>query len=950
MGYFTVMRISLRLLSLVIVSLLMSALASGLTLQSAVSAATPGTGSLGTASYDSCALKNGQAYCWGWNDEGQLGNGTDTESDLPVAVDTSGLLAGKTLNQVSTGNSSSCALDSSGAAYCWGDNGSGQLGDGNFTSSATPVAVGGVLAGHTLTQIGVGDDYACALDSTGAVYCWGANDEGQLGDGSEGPIEGSDVPVAVEANGVLAGKAITQISVATYDVCVLDAAGAAYCWGFNFEGEFGNGTYGGSDVPVAGASGGALAGVPLSQIAMGERGACALDMAGHAYCWGEGDYGELGDGNTNNSTLPVAVDTSGVLAGQSLSQIAVNTWNACAVSQAGAAYCWGDNSYGQLGNGSSVEGSDVPVAVDASGVLSGVKLTQATVGYQQVCAEDAGDAVYCWGGNGEGQLGDGSTISSSVPVVVGPPPPTGVQARPGSGLAAVSWTASAGVPSSYVTGYTATVSPSGETCSTSGATACTVTGLSNGSTYSVTVVAHTAAFDSVPSTAASVTPQAGPSSSTTSITSTTASPVVGQPITAQATVKGQFSGSGSPTPTGAVTVSDGSQSCQATLSGSDGVASGSCQLSENAAGTYSFSASYPGDSNFSASQTSAPTTVMVGQAKTTTSITSSTASAVAGQPVTTAVQVSGQFTGSGAPAPAGAVTVHAGAQSCHATLSGANGVATGSCQLTEPAAGSYAVTATYPGNKSFAFSHAPTGRVTVARARSQTTLQLSAGSVAYGTETSLTMKVTVAPQFTGTPSGKVKITAGQRTLCTAQLAGGTGTCSLASPAVLGAGKATLVASYPGDLGFRGSTAGATLTVRRATTRTTLLLSASSVRYGHEMSAKIAVAVAPQFTGAPTGNVVITAGQLTLCTVRLDSGTHTCTLPTERALSPGRHVLVASYRGGTDFVPSSAAKALTVDQAITPGTEALTYRSPCHPLQMVSLHPSSGCLPTPTSTG
>ena len=286
------------MLSLAVVSLLVGGLVTGLARPPAASAASRGTGSLGTADYDSCVLRNGQAYCWGWNTLGQLGNGSDAESDLPVAVDTSGALAGKTLIQVSSGDTSSCALDSSGAAYCWGDNGSGELGDGSFTSSATPVAVGGVLGGRTLTQIGVGDSYACALDSTGAVYCWGADDDGQLGDGSEGPIEGSDVPVPVNTSGVLAGKPITQISVGTSGACALDAAGAAYCWGANFDGDFGNGTYDGSDVPVAAASGGALAGVPLSQIAMGERGACALDMSGDAYCWGEGDYGELGNGNT----------------------------------------------------------------------------------------------------------------------------------------------------------------------------------------------------------------------------------------------------------------------------------------------------------------------------------------------------------------------------------------------------------------------------------------------------------------------------------------------------------------------------------------------------------------------------------------------------------------------------------------------------------------------------
>ena len=145
----------------------------------------------------------------GSNGVGQLGNGSTGDSYLPVAVNTSGVLAGKTLIQLSSGGASSCALDSSGAVYCWGYNNDGQLGDGNFTNASNPVAVGGVLAGQTVTQISVGQEDACAADSAGAVYCWGDNSDGQLGDGSEGPIAGSDVPVAVDTSGVLAGKTVT---------------------------------------------------------------------------------------------------------------------------------------------------------------------------------------------------------------------------------------------------------------------------------------------------------------------------------------------------------------------------------------------------------------------------------------------------------------------------------------------------------------------------------------------------------------------------------------------------------------------------------------------------------------------------------------------------------------------------------------------------------------------
>ena len=221
--------------------------------------------------------------------------------------------------------------------------------------------------------------------------------------------------------------------------------------------------------------------------------------------------------------------------------------------------------------------------------------------------------------------------------------------------------------------------------------------------------------------------------------------------------------------------------------------------------------------------------------------------------------------------------MHVGAQSCQATLSGANSVATGTCQITEPALGSYALAATYPGDKAFDPSRAPAGRLTVSRARSHTTLRLSAGSVVYGNEKSLTMKVTVAPQFTGTPTGKVKITAGQTTLCTVQLSGGTGTCSPASPTVLGAGKAALVASYPGDLGFRSSAADATLTVRRATSRTTLTLSPTSVKYGSTGTRSRSRSPSPwprSSPAPPPGTSSSRPAKATLCTVRLASATHT----------------------------------------------------------------------------
>src|ERR1022692_700561 len=470
-------------------------------------AASHGAGALITAgSFHSCAIESGKAYCWGDNGSGQLGNGSTVGSSVPVAVDTSGVLAGQVLTQITAGGAYTCALDGAGAAYCWGDNRSGQLGDGGTVSnSSVPVAVktSGVLAGRTLTQITADGYHTCVLDAAGAAYCWGDNGTGQLGNGK---ASDSSVPVAVDTSGVLAGQALTQITAGWYDTCALDASGAAYCWGYNADGELGDGKAGDSSVPVAVDTSGVLAGRALTQIAAGWIDAWAVDTAGAAYCWGYNADGELGDGKASDSSVPVAVDTSGVLAGRALTQVTAGWYSSCALDAAGAAYCWGYNADGELGNGSTV-GSTVPVAVDTSGVLAGRTLTQVSAGTYSACAVDAAGAPYCWGANSWGQLGDNAATQSLVPVLAGPQAPASVTAIPGDTTATVSWRVPASLDTGILTGYTATAVPGGITCTAAMATTCTITGLTNGTAYSITVVARTTVGDSGASAAATITPR-----------------------------------------------------------------------------------------------------------------------------------------------------------------------------------------------------------------------------------------------------------------------------------------------------------------------------------------------------------------------------------------------------------------------------------------------------------
>ena len=199
-----------------------------------------------------CAIDlNDSVYCWGDNSSGQLGNGSTSSSRVPVAVNATGALAGKTIKQIvpSFIGSYSCAIASDDKAYCWGDNSFGQLGNGSTSSSRVPVAVNatGALAGKTIKQISVGFDHTCVVSNDHKIYCWGRNNSGQLGIGN---TSNSSIPVAVNATGALAGKTIKQVSVGAWYTCATTSDNKAYCWGINSSGQLGNNSNISSSVPV----------------------------------------------------------------------------------------------------------------------------------------------------------------------------------------------------------------------------------------------------------------------------------------------------------------------------------------------------------------------------------------------------------------------------------------------------------------------------------------------------------------------------------------------------------------------------------------------------------------------------------------------------------------------------------------------------------------------------
>jgi alpha-tubulin suppressor-like RCC1 family protein len=351
-----------------------------------------GVSTISAGRYHTCALTStGGVKCWGNNTYGQLGDGSTTTRLVPV--DVAGLNSG--VIAISAGGSHTCALTSTGGVKCWGFNEVGGLGDGSTTHRLTPVDVIGLING--VSTISAGGLHTCALTTNGGVKCWGSNTNGQLGDGS--PVY-SDIPV----NASLLSSEVSNVSVGSSHTCELTTNGGVKCWGWNSSGQLGDGstTHRLTPVDVVGLSSG-VSGV----IAEGHT--CALTNSGGVKCWGRNPYGQLGDGSTENRLVPVDVMglNSGVIA------VAVGNDHTCALTVSGGVKCWGRNSNGQLGDGTMI---DSLTPVDVVGLSSGVG--GITVGTAHNCSLTSTGGVKCWGGNSYGQLGDGSTMQRLTPVDV----------------------------------------------------------------------------------------------------------------------------------------------------------------------------------------------------------------------------------------------------------------------------------------------------------------------------------------------------------------------------------------------------------------------------------------------------------------------------------------------------------------------------------------------------
>ncbi|MBN9167910.1 MAG: hypothetical protein J0I07_43670 [Myxococcales bacterium] len=345
--------------------------------------------------HHTCALLfDATVRCWGENSSGQLGDGTTARKSTPTVVLN---LPRVTKLASSTGANHTCALLEDRSVRCWGANFSGQLGDGTDEQKLTPVIVPGL---SDVTDLAVADAHTCAILDNRTVRCWGGNFNGQLGDGT---TENRPAPTAVPGL-----SNVTGLAAGGQRTCAFLADNTVRCWGLNNVGQFGDGTTVSSVSPTA------IANLfSVTKLALASHHSCGIFAGGSVRCWGRGSWSALGDGTGANKPTPTEVvpSLSGavevVVGGDSTLSA-----HSCARLGDGSVRCWGDSRRGQLGDGTTDTKSSPTAVLQLSNV------TELVAGAYRVCAGRGNAGLSCWGANSSGQLGDGTTTDRSSPVLV----------------------------------------------------------------------------------------------------------------------------------------------------------------------------------------------------------------------------------------------------------------------------------------------------------------------------------------------------------------------------------------------------------------------------------------------------------------------------------------------------------------------------------------------------
>ena len=392
----------------------------------------------------SCVIiDNGTISCWGNNDYNQIGDGTN--SDRLTPTQTSSLGTGRTVavserdldndgilnifdtfpfpiysqpnvlgfqegsifsdTTLSSGSFRTCALLDDGTVSCWGTNTYGQLGDGTNSARSTPTQTSSLGTGRIAVAISAGNSHTCAILDDGTVSCWGRNNYGQLGDGT---TTNRNTPNQTSSLGV--GRTAVAISSGSYHTCAILDDGTVSCWGDNYGHQLGDGTFFGSYRNIPNQTSSLGTGRTAVAISAGNSHTCAILDDASVSCWGDNYYGQLGDGTNSGSYTPTQTSSLGI--GRIPVAISSGVMHTCAILDDASVSCWGRNNFGQLGDGTYTD-RNTPTQTSSLGI--GRIAVAISSGYYHTCAVLDNASVSCWGYNNDGGLGDGTNSNRSTP-------------------------------------------------------------------------------------------------------------------------------------------------------------------------------------------------------------------------------------------------------------------------------------------------------------------------------------------------------------------------------------------------------------------------------------------------------------------------------------------------------------------------------------------------------
>lgn len=365
---------------------------------------------ISNGAFHSCGLtEDSRVFCWGRNNENQVGNNPETSS--PVLIGRGDVAESETITQLRSGYEHNCVLTDSGRAYCWGAGGYGRLGGGNYQNKSVMTAVS--QGEIRYRDISLGEKHTCAVSTTNRVYCWGNNSSNQLG--RYGVIN-STTPVRTTSSSIVNSQQITQLTAGYNHNCVLTELGRAYCWGGGNQGQLGDGTQNTNDRFRLVRNDNLAPDELFTQVSANNEHTCALTSMNRAFCWGRGVNGRLGNGTFLMKTIPSLVDQQNLAATIYFKKIIAGYSSTCAIGSNDKLYCWGHNANNQFGDG--LQTNEPRPKLTNLPPLSNSSFQEAVVGRNHICAIVGDKKEFCWGSSGYGQVGGGFVSYQSPPFEV----------------------------------------------------------------------------------------------------------------------------------------------------------------------------------------------------------------------------------------------------------------------------------------------------------------------------------------------------------------------------------------------------------------------------------------------------------------------------------------------------------------------------------------------------